>query len=281
LTVVSNPLHTWFLGPKGENEQLLKELLDSALQANLNWRRSYHPEDASPISNARSPSAASSSERVELKAAFASLLRQLRGSVPFFSGRYNGHMLSEQTIAAQAAYFAAMLYNPNNVSGEVAPVTTRLEGEVARQLAEMIGYDPARCWGHLTSGGTIANFEALWIARNVLYHPVAASLAARALGVDVSVSLPDGSLAMLSELDLWQLLNIRPCCSLDLWDKLWQAAPRSAVENSLNSHSLRPSVIRTTAGSSRQSLVIRCRPVWCSRRGRATTPGRKSSPRWE
>ena len=32
------------------------------------------------------------------------------------------------------------------------------------------------------------------------------------------VSLPDGSVAMLSELDLWQLLNIRPGCSLDLWE---------------------------------------------------------------
>src|SRR5687768_15828953 len=117
-------------------------------------------------------------------------------------------MLSEQTIAAQAAYFAAMLYNPNNVSGEVAPVTTRLEGEVADQLATMIGYHPQRCWGHLTSGGTIANFEALWIARNVFYHPVAAFLAARTLGVDVAVSLPDGALAMLSDLDLWHLLNI-------------------------------------------------------------------------
>jgi glutamate/tyrosine decarboxylase-like PLP-dependent enzyme len=147
-------------------------------------------------------------------------------------------MLSEQTIASQAAYFAAMLYNPNNVSAEVAPVTTRLEGEVTAQLAEMIGYDPAHCWGHLTSGGTIANFEALWIARNILYHPVAASLAAKSLGVDVSVSLPDGSCAPLSELDLWRLLNIRPSCSLDLWENLWLAAPRPAVENALRSRSL-------------------------------------------
>lgn len=181
---------------------------------------------------------AATKQREELKEQFAALLEQLRGSVPFFSGRYNGHMLSEQTIAAQAAYFAAMLYNPNNVSGEVAPVTTRLEGEVAEQLARMIGYDPARCWGHLTSGGTIANFEALWIARNVHYHPVAASLAARALGVDVSVSLPDDSSAMLRKLDLWQLLNIRPRCSLDLWERLWRSAPKAAVGHALRSHSL-------------------------------------------
>lgn len=237
VTVLSNPIHSWFLGPKGENEQLLKDLLDSALQTHLRWRRAYHPGDPSPIGAGRGwiPGA---TERADLKQHFASLLEQLRGSVPFFSGRYAGHMLSEQTIAAQAAYFAAMLYNPNNVSGEVAPVTTRLEGEVTQQLAEMIGYDPLRCWGHLTSGGTIANFEALWIARNVFYHPVAAFLAAKALGVDVSVLLPDGSLAMISELDLWQLLNIRPACSLDLWEKLWLAAPRWAVEKALKAHSL-------------------------------------------
>jgi glutamate/tyrosine decarboxylase-like PLP-dependent enzyme len=224
-----------FLGPKGENEQLLTELLDSALRTHLRWRRNFHPEDPSPIAAGGLKNPA---DTAELKQHFASLLLRLEDSVPFFSGRYNGHMLSEQTIAGQAAYFAAMLYNPNNVSGEVAPVTTRLEEEVAHLLAEMIGYDPQRCWGHLTSGGTIANFEALWIARNVFYHPIAASLAAKSLGVDVPVSLPNGSIANLSELDLWQLLNIQPGCSLDLWERLWRAAPRPAVENALRSHSL-------------------------------------------
>lgn len=238
MTRLTNPLHSWFLGPKGENEQILKELLDSALQTHLSWRRGYHPEDPSPISATERSTPAAERQRTELKRQFAGLLRQLRGSVPFFSGRYNGHMLSEQTIAAQAAYFAAMLYNPNNVSGEVAPVTTRLEGEVAEQLARMVGYDPQRCWGHLTSGGTIANFEALWIARNVHYYPVGGSLAARSLGIDVPVSLPGGSLAMLRDLDLWQLLNIQPERSLDLWEKLWAAAPKPAVESALRQHSL-------------------------------------------
>jgi glutamate/tyrosine decarboxylase-like PLP-dependent enzyme len=147
-------------------------------------------------------------------------------------------MLSEQTIAAQAAYFATMLYNPNNISSEVAPVTTVLEVEVAKQLAQMIGYDPHRAWGHLTSGGTIANFEALWIARNVLYHPIAAAGAARELGVDLSVSLPNGSCARLRDLDLWQLLNLRPECALDLWDQLWGCAPRAVVEKALRDKSL-------------------------------------------
>lgn len=238
MAAAPNPIHGWFLGPKGENEQLLRELLDSALQAHLDWRRSYHSEDPSPISASNGRTPAGVRQRAELKTEFAALLQQLRGSVPYFHGRYNGHMLSEQTIVAQAAYFAAMLYNPNNVSSEVAPVTTRLEGEVAQLLAEMIGYDPARCWGHLTSGGTIANFEALWIARNVFYHPVGARLAARALGIDISVSLPDDTRASLGDLDLWQLLNIRPSSSLDLWEKLWLAAPGNVIESTLKAHSL-------------------------------------------
>ena len=232
-----NPLHSWFLGPQGENEPLLKELVESALQSHVDWRRGYHPEDASPIPALRGNGAGSRYRR-GLKKEFASLLGELHGSVPFFHGRYNGHMLSEQTMASQAAYFAAMLYNPNNVSSEVAPVTTRLEGDVAKQLSEMVGYDPSRCWGHLTSGGTIANFEALWIARNVLYHPVAARLATRALGIDISVELPDDTRASLSNLDLWHLLNIRPGASLDLWEKLWLAAPGPLIERTLKSYSL-------------------------------------------
>jgi hypothetical protein len=102
----------------------------------------------------------------------------------------------------------------------------------------MIGYDPDRSWGHLTSGGTLANFEALWIARNILYHPIAAASTARALGVRLKVRLPDGSSEELDRLGLWELLNIRPTCSLDLWDSLWSSAPRAVVSEALESRSL-------------------------------------------
>ena len=118
------------------------------------------------------------------------LLAELKRDVPFFSGRYKGHMVGEQTIASQIGYFATMLYNPNNIALEISPVTTRLEVEVAAQLACMIGYDPSRSWGHLTSGGTIANFEALWLARGVRYLAVAAAGAAAELGIELPVRLP-------------------------------------------------------------------------------------------
>src|SRR3954469_17469077 len=178
-------MQSWFLGPKAENANLLTSLVLSAVQSHSAWRRDFHPEDSSPVPDRVSPCHSENSEALNRN--FAMLLDLLRNSVPSFSGRYNGHMLSEQTIAAQVGYFAAMLYNPNNVSLEVSPVTTRLEAEVADAIAAMIGYDPLKCWGHLTSGGTVANFKALWIARNVLYHPVAAASVARHLQLDLKV----------------------------------------------------------------------------------------------
>jgi len=227
----------WFLGPKGENEDLLAELINSALHEHISWRRSFHPEDPSPLTG-DPRSGELTRDAMHMKRQFSSLLKDLRSSVPSFHGRYNGHMLSEQTIASQAAYFAAMLYDPNNVSPEVSPVTTRLEGEVAAQLARMIGYDVDRSWGHLTSGGTLANFEALWIARNILYHPVAVALAARDLGLNVPVRLPDGSIGRIDELELWKLLNITTSSSLDLWDHLWVSAPTPDVARALRNRSL-------------------------------------------
>jgi len=216
LASTPNPIHSWFLGPKAENDLLLKELIDFAFEAHVDWRRSYHPEDASPISASTQRTVAAISQRADLRREFNGLLQRLRESVPYFHPRYNAEMISDTSVVAQAGYFAAMMHNPNNASPDTAPVTAALEDEVAEQLATMIGYDTSRCWGHLTSGGTIANFESLWIARNMLYHPVAAMLATRALGIDISVTMPDKSKAPLKNLDPWELLNIRPAASLDL-----------------------------------------------------------------
>src|SRR5512141_3473318 len=152
-------LPAWFLGPRAENAELLERLMVEALRDHVFWRRNYHPEDGFTIreTDKRQPGYEDAVSRLPQE--LLGLLAELKRDVPIFSGRYKGHMIGEQTIAAQVGYFATMLYNPNNVSFEISPVTTRLELEAAGQLAGMIGYDPATAWGHLTSGGTIANFE--------------------------------------------------------------------------------------------------------------------------
>src|SRR5690606_30656910 len=138
-------------------------------------------------------------------------------------------MNGELTMASLIGYFATMLYNPNNVAAEASPVTSRMELEVAAQLARMIGYPEDRQWGHLTSGGTVANFEALWVARNVKYLPVALHWASRATGTPLELRLPDGSIADIASLDLWELLNIPSAAALDAADA-FRAAFATAAE---------------------------------------------------
>ena len=231
-------LRSWFLGPRAENAALLERLVTEALRDHVFWRRNYHPEDPFAIRETDKRRDGYEAAVATLTQELLALLAALKRDIPFFSGRYKGHMLFEQTIAAQVGYFAAMLYNPNNFSAEAAPVTTRLELDVAAQLARMIGYDPARAWGHLTSGGTVANFEALWIARNVNYLGVAVAGASRALGMRLEAALPSGDRVPLDDLSLWQLLNLENGAALDLWHALWAGAPPSDVRNAVAQHSL-------------------------------------------
>ena len=231
-------LPAWFLGPRAENADLLERLVVESLRDHVFWRRNYHPEDGFTIREMDKRREGYEESVATLTQELMGLLAELKRDVPFFSGRYKGHMVAEQTIASQIGYFATMLYNPNNIAVEISPVTTRLELEVAAQLAAMIGYDPARCWGHLTSGGTIANFEALWLARGVRYLPVAAAGAAQELGLDPEVGLPGGDTAPVLSLPLWELLNITNAATLDLWERLWASAPRADVKRALANHSL-------------------------------------------
>ncbi|GAA3508281.1 glutamate/tyrosine decarboxylase-like PLP-dependent enzyme [Streptosporangium album] len=107
-----------------------------------------------------------------------SLIRELSGrlareSTPWPSPLYLAHMTPDTPIAVSLAYLCAMLYNPNNVTSEASPVTTRLEHEVGDDLCRLVGYHPDRGWAHLSSGGHAANYEAIWIARNLRSLPAA------------------------------------------------------------------------------------------------------------
>ena len=221
-----------FLGPKGENADVFERLLLEAYRDHVFWRRNFHPEDGFTIREREKHSPAYERAIYTLSQELLGLLGELKAGVPFFSPRYIGHMSSDLTMASLIGYFATMLYNPNNVSAEASPVTSRLELEVARQLGEMIGYEPARQWGHLTSGGTVANYEALWVARNVKYLPVALRWAAGEMGESLEVRLPGGESAEIGTLGLWELLNVDGSAALDAADALRAGAgdPWRAVE---------------------------------------------------
>jgi glutamate/tyrosine decarboxylase-like PLP-dependent enzyme len=100
-------------------------------------------------------------------AVFETFTERLGDNYPFFHPAYAGQMLKPPHPAAVVGYLTAMLVNPNNHALDGGPATARMEKEVVAQLAQMFGF--ATHLGHLTTSGTIANLEALYVAREL--HP--------------------------------------------------------------------------------------------------------------
>jgi glutamate/tyrosine decarboxylase-like PLP-dependent enzyme len=95
------------------------------------------------------------------------LAQRLRNTYPYPDPRYAGQMLKPPAAIAWAAYATAMLLNPNNHALDGGPATAEMEKEAVAWIAGMFGLP--RHLGHLTASGTIANLEALWVAREL--HP--------------------------------------------------------------------------------------------------------------
>lgn len=98
----------------------------------------------------------------DLETVLLKLGTQLQNNFPYFHPLYAGQMLKPPHAIARMAYYLAMVINPNNHALDGGRATSAMEKEAVTQLARMFGW--SRHLGHLTSGGTMANLEALWIA---------------------------------------------------------------------------------------------------------------------
>jgi len=92
---------------------------------------------------------------------------RLRDNDPYQHPLYAGQMLKPPHPIARAAYALAMSLNPNNHALDGGRASSAMELEAVAALARMFGW--SEHLGHLTSGGTFANLEALWIAGQL--HP--------------------------------------------------------------------------------------------------------------
>jgi len=102
---------------------------------------------------------------------------KLQNNYPYFQPNYAGQMLKPPHAIARIAYMLSLYINPNNHALDGGRESSKMEKEVIVKMANMFGWQNAL--GHLTSGGTFANLEALWVAGKI--HPnkkiVASSLA--------------------------------------------------------------------------------------------------------
>ncbi|RNC79276.1 MAG: aminotransferase class I/II-fold pyridoxal phosphate-dependent enzyme [Balneola sp.] len=136
-------------------ERVFNQALDSLKQ----WRDSYGAWEIDPTLSV-------SEEKISN--VFQELASRMEGNYPFHHPVYAGQMLKPPHYIAQAAYSLAMHINPNNHALDGGPPSSEMEKEVIKLLAGFFGYGD-QYLGHLTSSGTIANLEALWVARKS--HP--------------------------------------------------------------------------------------------------------------
>lgn len=202
-----DPIHekALFLGPKSENRDFFKDMMNWMINDYMDWRKFFHPDDKPTITESEKDKEAYQATLRRTSEALIELAGNLHDtSVPWFSPRYLGHMTSDTLMAANLGYMLTLLYNPNNCAYEASPTTTALEIEVGKQLAILLGFDSSKTWGHITSGGTVANYEGLWVARNLKSIPKAVK--------EVKPEWVDG-------MDDWQLMNLTPGQILDLVDR--------------------------------------------------------------
>lgn len=98
--------------------------------------------------------------RVVLEAA-----RRLHDNYPYHHPLYVGQMLKPPHPAARIAYALATWVNPNNHALDGGRASSAMEKEAVAHIAEMLGW--SEHLGHLCGGGTMANLEALWVAREL------------------------------------------------------------------------------------------------------------------
>src|ERR1700677_3088974 len=87
---------------------------------------------------------------------------RLQDNYPYAHPLYAGQMLKPPHPIARAAYALAMSVNPNNHALDGGRASSAMEIEAVAAIAKMFHWP--QHLGHLTSGGTFANLEGLWVA---------------------------------------------------------------------------------------------------------------------
>jgi glutamate/tyrosine decarboxylase-like PLP-dependent enzyme len=98
----------------------------------------------------------------------AEAARRMHDNYPYAHPLYAGQMLKPPHPVARAAYAMAMAVNPNNHALDGGRASSAMEIEAVAEIALMFGFQ--QHLGHLTSSGTFANLEALWVAGQLQRH---------------------------------------------------------------------------------------------------------------
>jgi tyrosine decarboxylase / aspartate 1-decarboxylase len=111
------------------------------------------------------PSFFADADTGRMKEVLEEVARRMQDNFPYPHPLYAGQMLKPPHAIARLAYALSLWINPNNHALDGGRASSAMEKEAVAAIAAMLGFK--NHLGHLCSGGTMANLEALWVAGNV------------------------------------------------------------------------------------------------------------------
>lgn len=169
--------NTAFVDPFGSNRREIEALFQQVGQQLLDYLTRAGQQTPLPKAEAGWVQAIPE-QSTPISAVLDSLETVLSQSMNPAHPGYMGHMDPLPTTLSMLGDWVAAALNNNMLSVEMSPALSRLEPLLMREIAQqMFGLGPA-AGGMLVSGGTLANLQALILARNVkldcLYQGLAA-----------------------------------------------------------------------------------------------------------
>lgn len=110
----------------------------------------------------RLPFFTAETDDLAVKETLLAVADKLKDNYPYFHPFYAGQMMKPPHPVARLAYMLTLWINPNNHALDGGKASSAMEKEAVANIAKMFGWKTYL--GHLTSGGTMANLEALWIS---------------------------------------------------------------------------------------------------------------------
>ncbi len=101
-----------------------------------------------------------------LRTVLLEVAERMQDNFPYHHPLYIGQMLKPPTEIARLAYALSLWINPNNHALDGGRASSAMEKEAVAAIAKMFGWQDHL--GHLCSGGTMANLEALWVAGTLM-----------------------------------------------------------------------------------------------------------------
>lgn len=155
----------WFISPDGQNQEYISDFFSKIIHQLIEDRSNASNNELVPRPEKDLSFINDLNNSHSLEQVLDKLSHVYKGSMNASSTGYIGQMDSIPNIGAIAGDLVTASINNNMLANEMSPLLSWLEQRIVTLFTQWFGFDE-HSGGVMTSGGTLANIQALTVARN-------------------------------------------------------------------------------------------------------------------